>query len=97
LKAPVDIAALAGFVAGGGLAGVTALAAVIDPKHAVLYAAGMGAVISVAGFVRTWANPTATNTVQVFDRNTGSTVDIKTTSTPSPEPAAAPVYAKGSP
>jgi hypothetical protein len=97
VKSGVDIGAIAGYVASGGLAGMTAFAAVVDPKHALIYAAGMGAIISVAGIVRIIANPTATNTVQVFDRTTGSTVDLKTVAAPSAVPATAPTYAKGAP
>ena len=93
MKSGVDIGALAGYVASGGLAGMTALAAVVDPKHALIYAAAMGAIISVAGFVRVIANPTATNTVQVFDRTTGSTVEMKSVAAPSTAPAPPPTYA----
>lgn len=95
--ARVDIGSIATYVASGGLAGVTAFMAVVDPKHAIFYAAGMGAIISVAGIVRTIANPTPTNTVQVFDRTTGSTVEMKSVAPPSPEPAPPPTYTKASP
>ena len=52
-----DVGAIAAYIAGGGLAGATAFAAVLDPKHALIYAAAMGAVISVAGLVRVITNP----------------------------------------
>lgn len=83
---------IATYVTGGGLAGLTALASVVDPKHAVIYAAGMGAVLSIAGIVRIILNPTPTNTIQVFDRNTGSTVEMKTVAAPAAEPAPPPIY-----
>ncbi len=58
MKAKVDIGMLAAYVAGGGLSGATAFAAVLDPKHALIYAAAMGAVISIAGAVRVIVQPT---------------------------------------
>jgi hypothetical protein len=91
--ARVDIGVIAGYVAGGGLAGVTVGMAFFDPKHALGYAAAMGMVISIAGLVNKIANPTPTNTVQVFDRNTGTTVDMKTVDAPSGPLASPPVYA----
>ena len=87
-----DIYNIATYAAGGGLAGITALAAVVDPNHAVLYAAGMGAVISIAGIVRIILNPTPTNTIKVFDRTTGSTVEMKSVAAPTNEPAPPPTY-----
>jgi hypothetical protein len=57
VKHGADIGSIAAYIAGGGLAGATAFAAVLDPKHALIYAAAMGAVISVAGLVRVITNP----------------------------------------
>lgn len=54
----VDVVALSTYVIGGGLSGVCAFAAVVDPKHAAIYAAGGGMLISVAGIVRIFANKT---------------------------------------
>jgi len=57
-KHPADIGALAAYVAGGGLAGVAGLLAVIDPGHSTIYGATGVALVAVAGFVRVWFNPT---------------------------------------
>lgn len=57
LKA-VDWVALSTYVVGGGLSGVCAFAAIVDPKHAAIYAAGGGMLISVAGIIRIIANKT---------------------------------------
>jgi len=42
--------------------------------------------------VRVLSNPTPTNTIQVYDRTTGSTVSMKTVAAPSGEPAPPPTY-----
>lgn len=43
--------------------------------------------------VRILTNPTATHTVQVFDRTTGATVEMKSVAPPSTTPAPPPTYA----
>lgn len=55
---PTDIGAIAGFVAAGGLAGVGAFFAVVDPSHAPIYIAGGVALASAAGLARVIFNPT---------------------------------------
>ena len=53
----------------------------------------LGVVSFGAGVVvRILTNPTPTNTVQVYDRTTGSTVELKTVAPPSGAPAPPPTY-----
>ncbi len=91
-----DIATIAAFVAGGGLAGVFGFWAALNPQHSTQILAGGVALISIAGAVRVVLNPTPTYTAQVFDRSTGSMVEVKTVAQPSAEPAPPPTYTKAS-
>lgn len=55
--------------------------------------ATLGIVSFGAGIiVRFLTNPTPTNTVQVFDRTSGSVVEMKTVAAPAPTPAPPPIY-----
>lgn len=92
MKATVDIGAIAGFVTTGGLAGVAIGLGQLYPAHTSTINSVALIVVALAGLVRTIANPTATNSVQVFDRTTGSTVEMKTVAAPSGAPAAPPTY-----
>jgi hypothetical protein len=93
VKPGVDLLALSTYVAGGGLAGVFACLDIFFPAHQGQFNGLAIALVAVAGVVRILANPTPTNTVQVFDRTTGSTVALKTVAAPSTTPAVAPTYA----
>lgn len=91
----VDLVSGLSFVAGGGLAAAAVGVSTLAPHYQTQILAVSAIVIGVAGLLtRVFGNPTPTNTIQVFDRNTGSTVEMKTVATPSKEPAAAPTYAK---
>jgi hypothetical protein len=57
-KHPVDIGAVAAYIAGGGLAGVAGLLSVLDPGHSSVYLAAGGVLVAIAGLVRVIANPT---------------------------------------
>ena len=97
MKSRVDVGTIAAFIAGGGLAGAALGLSQLFPHQAATINSLALLVVSVAGLIRTIANPTPTNSIQVFDRNTGSTVEMKTVAAPATEPASAPVYAKGTP
>ena len=92
MKSTADISAIATYVAGGGLAGVFVFVGMIEPKYATIANGAAVALVSVAGIVRILANPTPTYSSQVFDRTTGSTVEVKTVTPPSSEPAPPPKY-----
>jgi hypothetical protein len=78
----VDLAAIASFVAGGGLSGVFAFVAATDPAHAAVWGAAAGAALSVGGLIRVISNPTPTNSIQLTDRATGATVQVRTVDKP---------------
>ena len=90
--ARVDIGTIAAFVATGGLAGAALGLGQLFPTHSGQINSIALIVVAIAGLVRTIANPTATNTAQVFDRTTQSLVEIKTVATPSAVPAPPPTY-----
>ena len=84
MKHGADIGAIAAFLAAGGLGGVTLGFSTFYPAHATqINAAGL-IVISIAGLIRTVTNPTPTNSIQLTDRNTGATVNVRTVDAPSP-------------
>jgi hypothetical protein len=53
----LDWYALASYIVGGGLSGICAFLALLDPKHAAIYAGGAGMAVSVAGVIRIVAKP----------------------------------------
>ncbi len=79
-----DIGAIAAYVAGGGLAGVTVALNHFFPAHASDVNSAAIALVSIAGLVRIVMNPTPTNQVTLTDRATGSTVSVRTVNAPTP-------------
>jgi hypothetical protein len=89
----LDWLAVVSYVAGGGLAVTAAALATVMPHYQTQILAISAIAIGVAGMLaRLFGNPTPTNTVQVFDRTTGSTVEMKTVDPPSATPAPPPTY-----
>ena len=77
-----DVAAIASYIAGGGLSGIFAFVAATDPSHAPVWGAAAGAMIAIGGLIRTITNPTPTNSIQLTDRVTGATVSVRTVDQP---------------
>lgn len=95
MKLSVDVTRISGYIAGGGLLGVAGVISIFFPKYSAAANAILGPggfLIAIAGLIGAVKNPTPTNTVQVFDRTTGSTVDIKTVAAPTGEPTPPPTY-----
>jgi hypothetical protein len=89
----LDWVAAASYIAGGGLAATAVAIATFAPHYQVQVLAGSAILVGVAGLiVRLVGNPTPTNSAQVFDRTTGSMVEVKTVATPSATPALPPTY-----
>ena len=82
MKHRADIAAVASFVAGGGLSGIFGFLSITQPTHAALWGAAAGFAISAGGLIRTITNPTPTNSIQLTDRATGATVSVRTVEAP---------------
>ena len=55
---PIDVAAIATYVAGGGLAAIVAFAGQFFPGHEQLFSALSVAIVAVAGLIRVIWNPT---------------------------------------
>jgi hypothetical protein len=87
-----DLGAAATYIAGGGLAGLALGLDHFFPGYSSQINSASLIVVAIAGLVRTVTNPTPTNIVQVYDRNTGSTVTMKTVDPPTDIPASPPVY-----
>jgi hypothetical protein len=94
MKLPsVDLYAGLAYISGGGLAATAVAISSFAPKYTVQILNISAILIGISGLlVRLKSTPTATNTVQVFDRNTGSVVEMKTVKPPSDIPAPAPTY-----
>lgn len=74
MKHPFDVGAIAGYIAGGGLAGVMTFLGTLYPAHQVQFNSGAIALVALAGLVRVLANPTPTvGTASVVSTNPPST------------------------
>lgn len=93
MKSPIDVYAGLAYVAGGGLVSVAVGVATFAPHYQTQILAISGILLGVSGLlVRLHKNQTPTNTVQVFDLITGSTVAVKTIAAPA---ALSPPISKG--
>jgi len=82
VKHGADVGAIAAFIATGGLAGLALGLGQLFPSHAGQINSVALIVVAIAGLIRTIANPTPTNVIQLTDRTTGSTVSVRTVEAP---------------
>jgi hypothetical protein len=88
-----DIPSTVAYVTGGGVAGIFACLDIFFPAHSSQINGFAIALVAAAGLYKSMWNPTPTNTAQVYDRTSGTLVDIKTVAPAEGPPAPPPVYA----
>ncbi|GAC1583999.1 MAG: hypothetical protein NVS3B7_19380 [Candidatus Elarobacter sp.] len=85
MKHPVDVVAIATYVAGGGIAGVFAFLGTLYPVHQAQFNSAAIALVAIAGVIRVMFNATPTTTATVRDKATATDVVIPVPAQPEKE------------